>query len=1048
MASTNPLRIGQVNLARSKAATLELQRVIELHQLDLVLIQEQYTVNGRTVSLGEDITILETGTCPGAGIAIRNRFLEPLLLHHMSNEYRLCMSMRVGDARVVVASVYLKHEQPAGPHIQGLQSLLSTNRHAKIIIGGDFNARSPYWFDNGARYRTPRQDAVEEFVVGSGMVLLNSEGQPSTFSSPNGESSIDLTLATNNLAGSMSNWRVHRDEISSDHRLITFEMIHGSVTLMRADLWSFRTRSANWTHFGADLGRALTDFEVRLARGDRRVGDHFNECVVRAAGSGLGRSRPAIRSGTPWWTPELTALKGAVKRALRRLGASVRSGAPPVVIGGLKSQVSGARRSYKSAIRRAKADNWRQWISEVGNADPWAINSVLRKDGGGSDRYLNNVVCGETATNSVVSTLEALLDRLIPQDDPSKDSTHHKQIRRIARVDPQLSDPSISSMTDQELELIIKSLGPRKAPGIDRLNGPIVSNTWFFARNETTGLMRSCLERGVFPDAWKEGLLKIIPKGNGKSLSDPAAYRPITLLPAFGKILEKLIRNRMDLCLSPPCERQFGFTRAHSTEDAILFASSWGGECPRKHACGIFLDISGAFDNAWWPMILTKIKNRGCPKELFSIIKSYLENRTISVIHGNTVIKRATSMGCPQGSVLGPSFWNVLFDDLLRLPLPEGCTVVAYADDALLLISGNSRRELEWKGHSAINTITNWGMRNRLTFSPHKTMGLMMKRGLDRGRNPVIRMGGESIRFHDTVKYLGVTLDRTGSFLAHAKEISRKANNLFMKVRRLSKASWGLSSKAVRQIYRGIYVAQLTYAAGVWHHRAGTGNVQRTLLSGQRPPLLAVTGAYRSVSTAALPVIAGELPADLEVLESVAVKQLKKGLEVEYFGLTLQQRRGDRTNPLIAAIRRKSIEEWQRRWDSAVTGRWTFSFFPDIRERLEFKSLVLGHYVVQLISGHGEFRGKLHEMTLVDDPSCVCGAPSQTAEHILWRCPVLDTERDVMLNGMTEVYRPTWNSDFFKNPNNFRKLSQFASAWVEKWDFLRGVMGAESGHRP
>ena len=132
--------------------------------------------------------------------------------------------------------------------------------------------------------------------------------------------------------------------------------------------------------------------------------------------------------------------------------------------------------------------------------------------------------------------------------------------------------PDVSDVTAEELDRIIGSLSTRKAPGIDLITASIIKRVWGFARWEVTVLMQKCISEGHFPSCWKAGLLRVIPKGNDKPRSDAKAYRPITLLPILGKVLEVLVRDRLESSLSPQSDRQFGFTRGKSTEDAILFA--------------------------------------------------------------------------------------------------------------------------------------------------------------------------------------------------------------------------------------------------------------------------------------------------------------------------------------------------------------------------------------------------------------------------------------------------------------------------------------------
>lgn len=65
-------------------------------------------------------------------------------------------------------------------------------------------AKSPLWFSNR---RDERGRKLEDFIFANGLVVLNREGQPKTFSTVNGESNIDLTLVTMNLSRVVGEWK-------------------------------------------------------------------------------------------------------------------------------------------------------------------------------------------------------------------------------------------------------------------------------------------------------------------------------------------------------------------------------------------------------------------------------------------------------------------------------------------------------------------------------------------------------------------------------------------------------------------------------------------------------------------------------------------------------------------------------------------------------------------------------------------------------------------------------------------------------------------------
>ncbi|KAF9798397.1 hypothetical protein SFRURICE_003043 [Spodoptera frugiperda] len=126
------------------------------------------------------------------------------------------------------------------------------------------------------------------------------------------------------------------------------------------------------------------------------------------------------------------------------------------------------------------------------------------------------------------------------------------------------------------------------------------------------------------------------------------------------------------------------------------------------------------------------------------------------------------SMGCPQGSVIGPYLWNLGFDDLLATPLPSGCTLTGYADDGFLLIQSNTRAGLENLAKDCLSRISRWGER-RLTFAPHKTYQLLLKGNLKSW--PSIKFNNVPVKRKESVCYLGLVLEKNFSFIEHIKTI-------------------------------------------------------------------------------------------------------------------------------------------------------------------------------------------------------------------------------------------------------------------------------------
>ena len=100
----------------------------------------------------------------------------------------------------------------------------------------------------------------------------------------------------------------------------------------------------------------------------------------------------------------------------------------------------------------------------------------------------------------------------------------------------------------------------------------------------------------------------------------------------------------------------------------------------------ISLDVSGAFDVAFWPSILNGLRECSCPKNLYNLTKSYFSISTVVLSSNSLQIEKEVSRGCPQGSCCVPSYWNIQYNSLINLPFKDKTKVVAFPDDLIVAI--------------------------------------------------------------------------------------------------------------------------------------------------------------------------------------------------------------------------------------------------------------------------------------------------------------------------------------------------------------------------
>ena len=148
-------------------------------------------------------------------------------------------------------------------------------------------------------------------------------------------------------------------------------------------------------------------------------------------------------------------------------------------------------------------------------------------------------------------------------------------------------------------------------------------------------------------------------------------YRPISVLPCFSKILERIIYNRLYSFFSENNvlhKKQFGFQKQHSTDHAIVYLvnqilKSFENKC---YTLGVFIDLKKAFDTVDHNILLKKLFHYGVKGNTLKLLQSYLHKRKQHIAYKNSSKTEFKNVICgvSQGSILGPLLFLIFINDL------------------------------------------------------------------------------------------------------------------------------------------------------------------------------------------------------------------------------------------------------------------------------------------------------------------------------------------------------------------------------------------------
>ena len=338
---------------------------------------------------------------------------------------------------------------------------------------------------------------------------------------------------------------------------------------------------------------------------------------------------------------------------------------------------------YREANRAVKRSVKEDKTKYVDNKAEEAENAARRGDMKALYNITKQLTGGQQGTNTTVKSKggESISDdkgilgrwkehfcEVLNRTPPSERANF--QGRNVRRRLPISTTP----VTKAEVVSAVKKLKVGKAPGIDKITAEMIRSDVDNNSDILCNLLNKVWSEEKVPQEWKKLIIVKLPKkGN---LSDCNNWRGITLLPVPGKILCRVMLDRMKTAVDKILrEEQAGFRAGRSTMDQIFCLRNIIEQCNEWNSSVYlnYIDFEKAFDSVDRESLWNIISLYGIPEMIVNILKEMYDGYECAVRHnGQESEWFSITSGVRQGCIVSPFLFLIVIDWTMNEVTNEG----------------------------------------------------------------------------------------------------------------------------------------------------------------------------------------------------------------------------------------------------------------------------------------------------------------------------------------------------------------------------------------